>query len=214
MNTTNTNMPSLCIPRVFPNIDEKRIRKIFDELQIGNIERIDIINKQTEKGEKYNRVFIHFNLWYNNSNANQVRDRLLNGKDIKIIYDDPWFWKVSAYRGNNQSNKIENKSYNNHKNNHNTKPVIIMDDYNNNKNNNRNNNINNNNINNQKLSASVLPVTVFKPRVLINKSIKNVKIQKKIDENIELPPKKQNCTTILSLTNPSHLKLEEDEEEI
>jgi hypothetical protein len=63
MNTTNTNMPSLCIPRVFPNIDEKRIRKIFDELQIGNIERIDILNKQTEKGEKYNRVFIHFNMY-------------------------------------------------------------------------------------------------------------------------------------------------------
>jgi hypothetical protein len=27
-----------------------------------------------------------------------VRGRLLNGKDIKIIYDEPWFWKVSAYR--------------------------------------------------------------------------------------------------------------------
>jgi hypothetical protein len=22
----------------------------------------------------------------------------LNGKEIKIVYDDPWFWKVSAYR--------------------------------------------------------------------------------------------------------------------
>lgn len=216
MNTTNTNMPSLCIPRVFPNIDEKRIRKIFDELQIGNIERIDIINKQTEKGEKYNRVFIHFNLWYNNTNANQVRDRLLNGKDIKIIYDDPWFWKVSAYRSN--PNKTENKTYNNNKNNYNTKPVIIMDDnnnknynnYNYNKNYNNYNKINNynNNNNNQKLSASVLPVTVFKPRVLTNKSIKSVKIQK----NIELPPKKQQCTINLSLTNPSLLKIEEDDE--
>ena len=27
-----------------------------------------------------------------------MRGRLLNGKDIKIIYDEPWFWKVSAYR--------------------------------------------------------------------------------------------------------------------
>ena len=50
MNTTH--MPILCIPRVFPNIDEQRIRKIFDELQIGNIQRIDIINKRTEKGRE------------------------------------------------------------------------------------------------------------------------------------------------------------------
>jgi hypothetical protein len=27
-----------------------------------------------------------------------ARERLLEGKDIKIVYDDPWFWKVSAYR--------------------------------------------------------------------------------------------------------------------
>jgi hypothetical protein len=33
-----------------------------------------------------------------NENADAARGRLLNGKDIKIIYDDPWFWKISAYR--------------------------------------------------------------------------------------------------------------------
>lgn len=92
------NFPSLCIPRVFPNIDENRIHNIFDELNIGTIERIDIVNKQTEKGQKYNRVFIHFKHWYNNRDANQVRERLQNGKEIKIVYDDPWFWKISAYR--------------------------------------------------------------------------------------------------------------------
>lgn len=145
------NMPSLCIPRVFPNIDEKRIRKIFDELQIGNIERIDIINKKTEKGEKYNRVFIHFNIWYNNSNANQTRDRLLNGKDIKIIYDDPWFWKVSAYRSNNKK-PDENKTYKTNNQNKNTKPKIIFDEK-------------------QEVSTAASPVTIFKPRVLTNKHI-------------------------------------------
>ena len=36
--------------------------------------------------------------WFHNSNASVARERLLNGKDIKIIYDDPWFWKVSAYK--------------------------------------------------------------------------------------------------------------------
>ena len=90
--------PSLCIPRVFPNIDEKRIRRIFNELNLGVIQRVDIVNKTTEKGEKFNRVFIHFQEWFTNSNATTAKERLLNGKEIKIVYDDPWFWKVSAYR--------------------------------------------------------------------------------------------------------------------
>ena len=105
-------IPSMCIPRVYPNISEGRIRKIFDELNIGVIERIDIVSKTTEKGERFNRVFIHMDRWFHNSNASVARERLLGGKDIKIIYDDPWFWKVSAYKpaaegssSNNNNNK-------------------------------------------------------------------------------------------------------------
>ena len=105
-------IPSMCIPRVYPNISEGRIRKIFDELNIGVIERVDIVSKNTEKGEKFNRVFIHMDRWFHNSNASVARERLLGGKDIKIIYDDPWFWKVSAYKpaaegssSNNNNNK-------------------------------------------------------------------------------------------------------------
>lgn len=95
--TLPANVPSLCIPRVFNNIGENRIRKVINELKMGDIERIDIVNKSTEKGEKFNRVFIHFKKWFNEGNAAVARERLINGKDIKIVYDDPWFWKVTAY---------------------------------------------------------------------------------------------------------------------
>lgn len=90
------NLPSLCIPRVFTNINEIQIRKIFEDLELGIIDRIDIVQKYSQSGEKYNRVFIHFKRWFNEQKA--VRQRLLAGIDIKIIYDEPWFWKVSAYR--------------------------------------------------------------------------------------------------------------------
>lgn len=108
--TMPASVPSLCIPRVFPNIGEGRIRQIFNDLDIGIIDRIDVVAKTTEKGEKFNRVFIHFKKWFDNQNANYSRERLLNGKEIKVIYDDPWFWKVSAYReptkhNNNNKNK-------------------------------------------------------------------------------------------------------------
>lgn len=96
--TLPANVPVLCIPRVYPNISEGRIRKIFDDLDMGALDRIDIVSKTSEKGEKFNRVFVHFRRWNNSDNANTARERLLNGKEIKIIYDDPWFWKISAYR--------------------------------------------------------------------------------------------------------------------
>ena len=96
--TMPANIPSLCIPRVFPNIDERRIRCIFSSLNMGEIARVDIIRRKTEKGENFNRVFIHWTRWNDSENANKSRERLLNGKEIKIIYDDPWFWKISAYR--------------------------------------------------------------------------------------------------------------------
>ena len=104
--TLPANVPVLCIPRVYQNISESRIRKIFDDLNMGILERIDIVSKynpksgavSSDKGDKFNRVFVHFRRWNDTENSRVARERLLNGKEIKIIYDDPWFWKISAYR--------------------------------------------------------------------------------------------------------------------
>ena len=90
--------PVLCIPRVFSSITEGRIRRIIDELDIGELDKIDIVPYFTEKKEKMHKVFVHFRHWASNENAIKSRLHLLNGKEFKIIYDDPWFWKVSAYR--------------------------------------------------------------------------------------------------------------------
>ena len=104
--TLPANVPVLCIPRVFANIGEARIRRIFDDLNMGHIERVDIISnsqrgdigQKGDKCQKFNRVFVHFRRWNNSENACIARERLLNGKEIKVIYDDPWFWKIVAYK--------------------------------------------------------------------------------------------------------------------
>lgn len=100
---SNMDQPSLCIPHVFSNITENRIRRVFDELKLGKIKRIDILQRRNSRGQNYNRVFIHFHKWYNGEEAVQARTRLISGKDIKIVYDNPWFWKVSV-------NKAEKKN--------------------------------------------------------------------------------------------------------
>ena len=96
LNLLAETQPSICIPRVFNNIAEKKIRQVFDELNLGKIIRIDIKERTNEKGEVFNRVYIHFEKWFWNEDAQTARKKLILGKEIKIIYDKPWFWKVSA----------------------------------------------------------------------------------------------------------------------
>jgi hypothetical protein len=87
---------SLCIPRVFKNISEKRIRAVFYSLKLGFVERVDMIAKTSEKGDDFWRVFVHFSDWNEkNSTAVQMREKLDAGEKTKIVYDSPWFWLIS-----------------------------------------------------------------------------------------------------------------------
>ena len=98
----SANQPVLCIPGVFANIKEERIRRVFGDLDLGDVTRVDIVVPKIQvdaggKENKFNRVFIHLN-WSESEESIACRQRLSQGKDIKIIYDEPWFWRVSAYR--------------------------------------------------------------------------------------------------------------------
>jgi len=92
------NQPSLCIPRLFPNIDEAFILKTIENVGLGKVSRIDLLERRSPKGELYKRAFIHFEKWHWNPAAQDARKRLITGKDIKIVYNNPWFWKISANR--------------------------------------------------------------------------------------------------------------------
>jgi len=94
--TIPTNVPSMCIPRVFKNITRERVMSVIRDLDLGVIDHVDMVQRENEKGDKFQRVFIHFKKWHSNPNANKAREMLISGKEIKIIYDDPWFWKISA----------------------------------------------------------------------------------------------------------------------
>jgi hypothetical protein len=85
---------SICIPRAFENISEARVRNVFDKLGIFTIDRVDVVLRKNEKGESYKRFFVHIKDWAQTSDAQKAKERLLTGKELKIVYDDPWFWKV------------------------------------------------------------------------------------------------------------------------
>ena len=91
--------PSICIPRTFPNITWKRVKEVFEQvLGAKCVERIDMVRHKASDGSEFKRVYVHFKYWPGDSQSQEVRQRLLDGKDIKIVYDEPWFWKCSASR--------------------------------------------------------------------------------------------------------------------
>jgi hypothetical protein len=86
---------SICIPRVFKNISEARIRSIMYSLEFGFVERVDMAGKTDKNGNEYNVVFVHFSNWNNSQEAMAVREKLEQGNQVKIVYDTPWYWMIS-----------------------------------------------------------------------------------------------------------------------
>lgn len=83
---------SLCIPRVFNNISWRRIKETFIRLGWGFVERIDVVPVG-----QFKRAFIHFapGRWNtSNREAQDALTALTSGDEVKIVYDDPWFWKI------------------------------------------------------------------------------------------------------------------------
>ena len=74
--------PSICIPRIFDNsITKKEIYTVFNKYNWGPISRIDLVNKNNNT-----RAFIHFKYWFDNQKNLDIKEKLLNGESINIIY--------------------------------------------------------------------------------------------------------------------------------
>lgn len=87
--------PSLCIPRTHANIRKERIFAVLRSLNLGWVGRIDIVPKRNDDGAEYVRVFIHFTKWFNNHQTRQFLERLDLDGHARIVYDEPWYWKVT-----------------------------------------------------------------------------------------------------------------------
>ena len=118
-NPSSTN-PSICIPRVFTDISINEITNIFqNKLKIGPIKKVDVIYSNNNRNthtinsdkrqqssqytpdnivpeHKFKKVFIHFKYW--NEGQDNLKTTLNEGKIIKVVYNNPWFWKCSLTR--------------------------------------------------------------------------------------------------------------------
>jgi hypothetical protein len=118
--------PSICIPRTFTTIrGEQTKRAVFNtfrDLRIGHIDRIDTVHKTDQKGERYCTVYIHLKWNVTSTIARETRQKLLDGNDIKVVYDEPWFWKCTM------SNMEKPDDRNDHRAHATSKPRIDLGD--------------------------------------------------------------------------------------
>ena len=91
---------SVFIPYVFSNITKEFIAHSFETNNLGCVQQVDFVKKIDRKGKVYNRAYIHFNFWYDNTVAIHFKERVLSSeKGTRLVYDDPWFWVVLQNTG-------------------------------------------------------------------------------------------------------------------
>lgn len=91
--------PSICIPRTLNNVTWRDVKEVFEAiLGRGTVERVDIVQNRHET-TPFCRIFVHFRYWpVDKPEHAAMRKRLLDGETVKVVYDNPWFWKCSASR--------------------------------------------------------------------------------------------------------------------
>jgi hypothetical protein len=84
-----TRRLNICIPRINESVTRQDIFRVFRDFNFGKI------NKVVIKGDRDSRcVFINYDSWYTNVPwVKNIYDRLMDGNDIKIIYNTPWHWR-------------------------------------------------------------------------------------------------------------------------
>jgi hypothetical protein len=99
-----TFQPSICIPKVHKNVTKNFIYDVFNNLQFGNIKKIDIIYYNNNRNFNYSRVFIHFDKWFTHIPIIKTYyDKLINGENLSIVYSEPWYWRIFLYKTPNPS---------------------------------------------------------------------------------------------------------------
>jgi hypothetical protein len=88
-------MFSVCIPRVFNNIQTSKIVSTFETLKLGEVAYIDSVDRHSRTSKPCKMVFVYFNKWYDNTAANNLRKKIEDPNcEAKLIYSDPWYWII------------------------------------------------------------------------------------------------------------------------
>ena len=85
--------PGIYIPHLFLNITPENLTQIIRELNVFKESQLDFNQKENSiTGKKYYSVFIHIAEWFTNPTAQRMRQKLLNNEDVKVVFNNPWYF--------------------------------------------------------------------------------------------------------------------------
>ena len=87
--------PSLVLPLVATDMPITKIEQEINNLDIGEISKIERMNNEIWAG--YTDVVVHFERWYDNEDAYNGRQLLLDGEIAPICYREDCYWDARAY---------------------------------------------------------------------------------------------------------------------
>lgn len=100
MNKPQINMQQLsqeiCIPRMENNISKDYIYQIFKKLDIGKI--INIQETPLYNDTEFKKVMLRVKWNTQIPKISNIMDQLNNGKSIKLVHSEPWYWKIVLKR--------------------------------------------------------------------------------------------------------------------
>lgn len=85
---------TLCIPRVSKDTSIREISKKLFDLEIGKIHKILELPIRNE--EEYKRILIVIE--FKGERGKELKELIQKGKSIKVIYKEPWYWKIVEYK--------------------------------------------------------------------------------------------------------------------
>ena len=82
------NHLTICIPKVDNDIRKDFIFDVFNQYHFGKLKYVKI-----KKKNNISTAFVHYTYFNKDEKSQYVKKLLEDEKDIKIMYDMPWYWK-------------------------------------------------------------------------------------------------------------------------
>jgi hypothetical protein len=91
--------PSICIPRTLNNVTWRVVKDTFEKLLgKGTVDRVDIVTRRDDDTQ-FCRIFVHMRYWpLKEPGVAAWRQTLVDGGELKVVHNHPWFWKCVASR--------------------------------------------------------------------------------------------------------------------
>lgn len=90
---------TLCIPRVCKDI---KVNEIYNKILSLDIGKIYKIIELPVKNNEFKKILIIMN--FKGTRGKELEKIVKEGKSLKIVYNDPWYWKLVEYK---RGHKIE-----------------------------------------------------------------------------------------------------------